>query len=131
MVSLRVATDRRALLICAVLTLTGCPTPEDKECQAEQKCNQLGAQTVSQCSTTADSCQSQLRNGNSDCADLADAIDAYDNCQAAQTCEDRQSTNASGGPCSNEFDNLIGTAYTAIVIDHCPSCGSAYVDAGS
>jgi hypothetical protein len=125
---LRAVSALRALLISSAFLLAGCPTPEDKECQTAQNCNQLGTQTVSQCSSNADSCQSELRQGNSSCAALADAIDAYDNCESSQSCSDRQSTNPTNGPCATYFSNLAGAAVTA-AINGCPACGQTS-DAG-
>jgi hypothetical protein len=125
---LRIANGFRALLIGSVIVLAGCPTPEDKECSTAQTCNQLGTQTVSQCSSNADNCQSQLRQGNSSCAALANAIDAYDDCEAALSCSDRQSTNPTTGPCSSQFSSLAGAALTA-GLNGCPSCGQS-ADAG-
>ena len=112
-----------AASLIVLAAMSGC-SASAAECQAEQKCNQLGTQTVSQCTTSGDQCISQLQQGNALCQDLATAIIDFDSCAPSLSCSDREIQNLNNSACTTQWGDMIGAAEDALSAG-CPACGTA------
>jgi len=121
-----------ACLFVAAGAISGCSVSAG-ECQTAAKCNELGGESASQCTTAGDKCIAQLQEAAGVCGDLANAIIEYDNCAASLSCSDRTPQNLNTGNCMTQYGDMLGAAENALA-GPCAACGTSVLmapDGGS